>query len=35
LGREEEQDTTADALVLRCTAPAAVNAQGYIEFEEE
>lgn len=34
LGREPEQVTTADALVLRCTAPAAVNFQGYMEFEE-
>jgi hypothetical protein len=35
LGREEEQDTTADAWVIRCTAPATVNAQAYMEFEEE
>lgn len=34
LGREPEQVTTSDALCLRCTAPATVNAQGYIEFEE-
>lgn len=34
LGREPEQITTADAIVLSCTAPATVNAQGYIEFEE-
>ncbi len=34
LGREPTQTTTADALCLRLTAPAAVNAQGYIEFEE-
>jgi len=34
LGREPECVVTADALCLRCTAPAAVNAQGYIEFEE-
>lgn len=34
LGREPEQVTTADALALRCTAPATVNFQGYIEFEE-
>lgn len=34
LGREPEQVTTADALALRCTAPANVNVQGYIEFEE-
>ncbi len=34
LGREPEQVITADAYVLRCTAPASVNATGYIEFEE-
>lgn len=34
LGREPEQVTTARALVLRCTAPATLNAQGYLEFEE-
>lgn len=34
LGREPEQVTTADALCLRCTAPATVNVQGYMEFEE-
>jgi hypothetical protein len=34
LGREPEQVTTADALALRCTAPATVNAQGYMEVEE-
>jgi hypothetical protein len=34
LGREPEQVTTADGLCLRCTAPAAVNAQAYIEWEE-
>lgn len=34
LGREPEQVTTADGLCIRCTAPAAVNVQGYIEFEE-
>lgn len=34
LGREPEQVTTADALCIRCTAPAAVNVQGYLEFEE-
>ena len=34
LGREPEQVVTADALVLRCTAPANVNVQGYMEFEE-
>lgn len=34
LGREPEQTVTADALCIRCTAPATVNAAGYIEFEE-
>lgn len=34
LGREPEQVTTADAIVVRCTAPAAVNCQGYMEVEE-
>jgi len=34
LGREPEQIVTADALLLRCTAPAAVNVRGWIEFEE-
>jgi hypothetical protein len=34
LGREPEQVTTADGLCIRCTSPAAVNAQAYIEFEE-
>lgn len=34
LGREPEQVTTADGLCIRCTAPAGVNAQGYMEFEE-
>lgn len=34
LGREPEQVTTADALVLRCTAPANVNFQGFLEIEE-
>lgn len=34
LGREAEQTTTADALLIRCTAPATVNAVAYIEFEE-
>jgi hypothetical protein len=34
LGREPEQVTTADAIVVRVTAPAAVNCQGYMEFEE-
>ena len=34
LGREPEQVTTADGLCIRCTAPANVNVQGYLEFEE-
>lgn len=34
LGREPEQVTTADALCIRVTAPATLNAQAYIEFEE-
>lgn len=34
LGREPECVVTSDALILRCTAPATVNVQGYIEFEE-
>lgn len=34
LGREPEQVVTADAICIRCTAPAAVSASGYIEFEE-
>lgn len=33
LGREVEH-TGAGGLFLRCTAPATVNAQGYIEHEE-
>ncbi len=34
LGREPEQNVASDALLIRCTAPVAVNVQGYIEFEE-
>jgi hypothetical protein len=34
LGREPEQITTADAMCLRVTAPATLNAQGYMEVEE-
>lgn len=34
LGREPEQVTTADALCIRCTAPATVNVRGHLEFEE-
>lgn len=34
LGREPECTVTSDALLLRCTAPATVNVQAYIEFEE-
>jgi hypothetical protein len=33
-GREPEQTTSVNALCLRCTAPAIVNARGFIEFEE-
>lgn len=34
LGREPEQVTSANAMGIRCTAPATVNVQAYIEFEE-
>ena len=34
LGREPEQVVSGDALCIRCTAPATVNVQGYMEFEE-
>jgi hypothetical protein len=34
LGREPEQVVTADALLVRCTAPANVNTRGYLEWEE-
>ena len=34
LSREPEMTTTADAILLRLTAPAVVNAQGYMEVEE-
>lgn len=34
LGREPEQVTTVDGLCLRCTAPANVSVQGYLEVEE-
>lgn len=34
LGREPEQVTSANGLCVRLTAPAAVNAQAYLEFEE-
>jgi hypothetical protein len=34
LGRETEEPVTADALCVRCTAPAGVNVQGYLGFEE-
>jgi hypothetical protein len=34
LGREPEQIVTADGLLLRCTAPAAVNCRAWMEFEE-
>jgi hypothetical protein len=35
LGREPQQNVTADGLCLRCTAPANVNFQGYLEIAEE
>ena len=34
LGREIEQNTTADGLLIRATAPVAVNARAYMEIEE-
>lgn len=34
LGREPEQIVSADGMLLRCTAPAALNCQGYLEVEE-
>lgn len=34
LGREPMQVTGGRAMVLRCTAAAAVNAAAYVEFEE-
>lgn len=34
LGREPQQNTGSDALGIRCTAPAAVNVQAYLEFAE-
>jgi hypothetical protein len=34
LGREPEELVTADALCIRCTAPATVNVRGYMEWEE-
>ena len=34
LGREFEQTTTADGLLIRCTAPAVVNVRAYLEIEE-
>jgi len=35
LGREPQQNTGSDALGIRCTAPATVNVQGYMEFTED
>lgn len=35
LGREPQQTVSGDALGLRCTAPATVNCQGYMEFTED
>jgi hypothetical protein len=34
LGREPEEIVTADGICIRCTAPATVNAQAYMEIEE-
>ncbi len=34
LGREFEQTTTADGLLIRCTAPDVVNVRAYLEIEE-
>lgn len=34
LGREPMQVTGSQGLSVRCTAPAGVNAQGYMEIEE-
>ena len=34
LGREPEQTVTVDGLLLRCTAPDAVNVWAGMEFEE-
>lgn len=34
LGREPELIVSSDAIVIRCTAPANVNCQGYMEIEE-
>lgn len=34
LGREPMQVTGGSALTIRCTAPAAVSCQGYMEIEE-
>ncbi|GGS88561.1 hypothetical protein ACFFV7_50920 [Nonomuraea spiralis] len=34
LGREPLRDSSGHGLALRCTAPAAVNCQGYIEIAE-
>ena len=33
-GREPEQTASANALTVRCTAPAGVNVRGWLEFEE-
>lgn len=35
LGREPQQNVTADGLCLRVTAPTTVNCQGYLEIAEE
>lgn len=33
LGREPQQVVSSDAMCIRCTAPAAVNVRGYMEWE--
>lgn len=35
LGREFQQITGGNAIAIRCTAPAAVNAQGHMEVEDD
>lgn len=34
LGREPMRDSSGHGLAIRCTAPATVNVQGYLEFAE-
>ncbi|MFI6299538.1 hypothetical protein ACIBEJ_48645 [Nonomuraea sp. NPDC050790] len=35
LGREPQQNTAGQAMGLRCTAPAGVNCQAYMEWTED